>query len=82
MSFCDQCFILTSTSGQPAYGCPGHTLSHDSFRPAHLVYGTITATITVIGGFIAARMLAQRRTKATGGLRMDPADCHLFPVEP
>ena len=33
-----------------------------------LVYGTITATITVIGGFIAARMLSQRRTKATGAL--------------
>ena len=33
-----------------------------------LGYGFITATITVIGGFIAARMLAQRRTKATGAL--------------
>jgi iron(III) transport system permease protein len=33
-----------------------------------LGYGFITATITVIGGFIAARLLAQRRTKATGAL--------------
>ena len=33
-----------------------------------LVYGIITATITVAGGFIAARMLSQRRTKATGAL--------------
>jgi iron(III) transport system permease protein len=33
-----------------------------------LGYGFITATITVIGGFIAARMLAQRRTRATGAL--------------
>jgi iron(III) transport system permease protein len=30
-----------------------------------LVYGVITATITVIGGFIAARLLAKRRTKST-----------------
>ncbi|HUZ54360.1 MAG TPA: ABC transporter permease subunit [Streptosporangiaceae bacterium] len=30
-----------------------------------LGYGTITATITVIGGFVAARFLAQRKTKAT-----------------
>jgi iron(III) transport system permease protein len=33
-----------------------------------LVYGIITATITVAGGFVAARMLSQRRTKATGAL--------------
>ena len=33
-----------------------------------LVYGIITATITVAGGFIAARMLSQRRTRATGAL--------------
>ena len=33
-----------------------------------LGYGAVTATITVIGGFIAARMLARRRTKATGAL--------------
>jgi len=33
-----------------------------------LFYATITATITVTGGFIAARMLARRRTKATGAL--------------
>jgi iron(III) transport system permease protein len=33
-----------------------------------LGYGVITATITVTGGFIAARMLARRRTKATGAL--------------
>jgi iron(III) transport system permease protein len=31
-------------------------------------YAVITATITVILGFIAARLLAQRRTKATGAL--------------
>jgi iron(III) transport system permease protein len=34
-----------------------------------LVYGTITATITVIGGFIAARMLSQRRTSGLRGVR-------------
>jgi iron(III) transport system permease protein len=33
-----------------------------------LGYGVITATITVAAGFIAARMLSQRRTKATGAL--------------
>jgi len=33
-----------------------------------MVYGIITATITVIGGFIAARLLSKRRTKATGAL--------------
>jgi iron(III) transport system permease protein len=33
-----------------------------------LIYGFVVATITVIGGFIAARLLAQRRTKATGAL--------------
>jgi iron(III) transport system permease protein len=33
-----------------------------------LGYGAITATITVTGGFIAARLLARRRTKATGAL--------------
>jgi iron(III) transport system permease protein len=33
-----------------------------------LGYGVITATITVAGGFIAARLLARRRTKATGAL--------------
>jgi iron(III) transport system permease protein len=31
-----------------------------------LGYAVVTATITVIGGFIAARLLARRRTKATG----------------
>jgi iron(III) transport system permease protein len=30
-----------------------------------LVYALITSTITVIGGFIAARLLSQRQTKAT-----------------
>ena len=30
-----------------------------------LWYGAITASVTVIGGFIAARLLAQRKTKAT-----------------
>jgi len=33
-----------------------------------LFYAIITATITVTGGFIAARLLARRRTKATGAL--------------
>jgi iron(III) transport system permease protein len=33
-----------------------------------LFYATVTATITVTGGFIAARMLARRRTRATGAL--------------
>jgi ABC-type spermidine/putrescine transport system permease subunit II/ABC-type Fe3+ transport system substrate-binding protein len=33
-----------------------------------LGYGAVTATITVTGGFIAARLLARRRTKATGAL--------------
>jgi iron(III) transport system permease protein len=32
------------------------------------VYGLITATITVTLGFIAARLLSQRRTRATGAL--------------
>jgi iron(III) transport system permease protein len=32
------------------------------------VYGLITATITVTLGFIAARLLSRRRTKATGAL--------------
>jgi iron(III) transport system permease protein len=30
-----------------------------------LMYGMVTATVTVIGGFIAARLLTQRATKAT-----------------
>jgi iron(III) transport system permease protein len=33
-----------------------------------LFYAVITATITVTGGFIAARMLSRRRTRATGAL--------------
>jgi iron(III) transport system permease protein len=33
-----------------------------------LVYGLITATITVTLGFVAARLLSRRRTKATGAL--------------
>jgi len=33
-----------------------------------LFYAIITATITVTGGFVAARLLARRRTKATGAL--------------
>jgi iron(III) transport system permease protein len=33
-----------------------------------LFYGIITATITVTAGFIAARLLARRRTRATGAL--------------
>jgi iron(III) transport system permease protein len=33
-----------------------------------LVYGAVTATITVIGGFIAARLLTQRATRATRAL--------------
>ena len=33
-----------------------------------LVYGMITATVTVTLGFIAARMLSRRRTAATGAL--------------
>jgi iron(III) transport system permease protein len=32
------------------------------------VYGVITATVTVLLGFIAARMLSQRRTAATGAM--------------
>jgi iron(III) transport system permease protein len=32
------------------------------------VYGTITATVTVVLGFIAARLLSQRRTAATGAM--------------
>jgi iron(III) transport system permease protein len=34
-----------------------------------LGYGAVTATITVTGGFIAARMLAQRRTTGARGVR-------------
>ncbi|MHB1987288.1 MAG: ABC transporter permease [Acidimicrobiales bacterium] len=30
-----------------------------------LVFGAITASITVVGGFVAARLLAKRRTRAT-----------------
>ncbi len=39
----------------------------DQFGPLarSLGYAVITATITVVGGFIAARFLAQRRTRAT-----------------
>jgi iron(III) transport system permease protein len=33
-----------------------------------LIYGCLVATITVIAGFVAARLLARRRTKATGAL--------------
>lgn len=33
-----------------------------------LVYGIITATVTVSLGFIAARMLSRRRTRATGAM--------------
>jgi iron(III) transport system permease protein len=33
-----------------------------------LLYGIVVATITVIAGFVAARLLARRRTKATGAL--------------
>jgi iron(III) transport system permease protein len=33
-----------------------------------MVYGVITATVTVVLGFIAARMLSQRRTAATGAM--------------
>ena len=33
-----------------------------------LVYGVITATVTVTLGFIAARMLSRRRTRATGAM--------------
>jgi len=33
-----------------------------------LGYGIITATVTVIAGLVEARLLAQRRTKATGAL--------------
>jgi len=33
-----------------------------------MVYATITATITVTLGFVAARLLSRRRTKATGAL--------------
>ncbi|MHB1432631.1 MAG: ABC transporter permease, partial [Streptosporangiaceae bacterium] len=39
----------------------------DQFGPLgrSLGYAVITATVTVVGGFIAARFLAQRRTRAT-----------------
>jgi iron(III) transport system permease protein len=33
-----------------------------------LVYALVTATITVTGGFIAARLLSQRKSRATGAL--------------
>jgi len=33
-----------------------------------MVYGFITATVTVVLGFIAARLLSQRRTAATGAM--------------
>ena len=33
-----------------------------------MVYGVITATVTVFLGFIAARLLSQRRTAATGAM--------------
>jgi iron(III) transport system permease protein len=33
-----------------------------------MIYGVITATVTVALGFVAARMLSQRRTAATGAL--------------
>ncbi len=33
-----------------------------------MVYGVITATVTVLLGFIAARLLSQRRTAATGAM--------------
>ena len=33
-----------------------------------LIYGVITATVTVVLGFTAARLLSQRRTAATGAL--------------
>ena len=33
-----------------------------------LIYGIVVATITVTAGFVAARLLSQRRTKATGTL--------------
>ena len=33
-----------------------------------MVYGVITATVTVVLGFIAARLLSQRRTAATGAM--------------
>jgi iron(III) transport system permease protein len=32
------------------------------------IYGVIAATVTVVLGFIAARMLSQRRTRATGAM--------------
>lgn len=33
-----------------------------------LVYGVVTASITVVGGFMAARLLSKRRTRATAAL--------------
>ena len=49
-----------------------HALFHqpDLIGPIErsLVYGAVTATITVIGGFIAARLLTQRMSRATRAL--------------
>ena len=45
-----------------------------------LVYGMITATITVTGGFIAARLLSQRRTKATSALDFMLLACVALPA--
>jgi iron(III) transport system permease protein len=57
-------FRLTLVNYRALFGQP------DLIGPLErsLGYAIITATITVAAGFIAARMLAQRRTKATGAL--------------
>jgi uncharacterized protein (DUF697 family) len=41
-----------------------------------VIYGVVTASITVIGGFIAARLLTARGE--TVGLRLEASGCHLF----
>ena len=56
----------TSRSRTTAPCSPAPTCSRPLERS--LVYGAITASITVVGGFVAARLLAQRRTRATGAL--------------
>jgi iron(III) transport system permease protein len=57
-------FTLTLTNYQQLFQQP------DLIGPLQrsLIYGAITATVTVTLGFVAARLLSQRRTAATGAL--------------
>jgi iron(III) transport system permease protein len=57
-------FTLTFTNYQQLFQQP------DLIGPLQrsLIYGAITATVTVTLGFVAARLLSQRRTAATGAL--------------